>query len=307
MAKLRAVPDLTSAEALDRYPAGLKVASGSGQAWRDVKVSLFSLHSNAEHFAMPAVVEPFIVWVISGEAETMERANGDAEWIMSHIEAGSLFLTASAVPYEFRWRRLSQEPLQVMMTVLGLPLFEEALQETYGSRAELAFIPDRSGFHDAELLSLLECLRNEIAHTAGSALLVQGIGQAIAVRLARHYVAFRELPREDHPALPGYKLKHIVQWMNEHVAEEFSLSQLARQVEISEYHFNRLFKRAMGMPPSQYQIKLRLDLARQLLRETQRNVIDIANEVGYVNASHFARLFRRASGMTPSEYRRERS
>lgn len=304
MAKQRAVPDLTSAEALDRYPAGLKVASGSGQAWRDVQVSLFSLHSQAEHFAMPAVVEPFIVWVISGEAETMERANGDAEWIVSHIEAGSLFLTASAVPYEFRWRRLSQEPLQVMMTILSLPLFEAALQETYGSRAELAFISDRSGFHDPELLRLLEGLRNEIAHTAGSALLVQGIGQAIAVRLARNYVEFREQPREDHSALPAHKLKLIVQWMNEHVAEEFSLSQLARQAEMSEYHFNRLFKRAVGMPPSQYQIKLRLDLARQLLRETQRNVIDIANEVGYVNASHFARLFRKASGMTPSEYRR---
>jgi AraC family transcriptional regulator len=155
------------------------------------------------------------------------------------------------------------------------------------------------------LISLLECLRNEIPRSNASALLVRGIGQAIAVQLARHYVEFRQAPREDNSALPAYKLKNITQWMNEHLAQEFSLARLAQQAGMSEYHFNRLFKRAIGLPPSQYQIKLRLDRARQLLRETKRDVIDIANEVGYANASHFARLFRKASGMTPSEYRKQ--
>jgi AraC family transcriptional regulator len=75
---------------------------------------------------------------------------------------------------------------------------------------------------------------------------------------------------------------------------------------MSEFHFNRLFKRATGVPPSQYQIKLRMDAARRLLRETKKSVITIAIEVGYSNPSHFARLFRKENGLSPSDYRRQR-
>jgi AraC family transcriptional regulator len=98
----------------------------------------------------------------------------------------------------------------------------------------------------------------------------------------------------------------VTDWMAEHMAEEFSLARLAEQAGMSEFHFNRLFKRATGLPPSQYQIKLRLDAARRLLRETKKSVITIANEVGYSNPSHFAQLFRKETGLSPTDYRRER-
>ena len=84
------------------------------------------------------------------------------------------------------------------------------------------------------------------------------------------------------------------------------LARLAKQADMSVFHFNRLFKRATGLPPSQYHIRLRLDTARRLLRETDRSVIEVANEVGYSNPSHFAQLFRKDPGLSPSDYRRER-
>jgi AraC family transcriptional regulator len=67
-----------------------------------------------------------------------------------------------------------------------------------------------------------------------------------------------------------------------------------------------VFKRATGMPPSQYQIKLRMDAARRLMRETKKSVITIANEVGYSNPSHFAQVFRREAGLSPTHYRQQR-
>ena len=305
MADTRTVPEMTSAAALETYPAGLKVASGQGEAWRDIKASVFSLDSQAEQFNMPAIVEPFIVWVISGEAETMERESAQNEWLVSHVKAGSLFLTAAATPYEFSWRRLSEEPFRVMMVILGVPLFEQALSEVYGQQAGMASLKDSSGFDDPSLVALLQSLRSEIPRANASPLFVAGIGQAVAVHLARNHAELAAGPREDKSALPGYKLKKILNWMQNNLADEFSLASLAQQAGMSEFHFTRLFKRAVGLPPSQYQIKLRLDLARQLLRETTLSVIKIANEVGYANPSHFARLFRKESGMTPSEYRRK--
>jgi len=51
---------------------------------------------------------------------------------------------------------------------------------------------------------------------------------------------------------------------------------------------------------------LRINRARQLLRETKKSVIEVALDVGYTNPSHFAQIFRRETGLTPSEYRRQR-
>ncbi|MBI2518167.1 MAG: helix-turn-helix domain-containing protein [Opitutae bacterium] len=57
------------------------------------------------------------------------------------------------------------------------------------------------------------------------------------------------------------------------MADEFSLARLAEQAELSEFHFTRLFKRATGVPPLQYQIKLRMEAARRLLRETDKSLL----------------------------------
>jgi len=94
--------------------------------------------------------------------------------------------------------------------------------------------------------------------------------------------------------------------MSEHMAEEFDLERLASQARLSKFHFNRLFKNATGMSPSQYHINLRMDAARRMLRETKKSIIAVAMDVGYSNPSHFAKLFRRETGLSPSDYRRQR-
>lgn len=299
------VPQMTSAESLDAYPAGQRVSTTSGPAWRDVRLSVFSLTSTSEVFNMPAVAEPFIVWVTSGEAETQEREQ-DGPWMTSRIKRGSLFVTAAGAPYEFRWKRLSAEPFEVVMVLLGLALFEEALQDVYGTNAAHATLRDISGFEDPQLVTLLQCLREEAERPKASKLFTRGVAQALCIHLARNCVELDNSSSKEASSLPAFKLRRITAWMAEHMAQEFSLALLAEQAGMSEYHFNRLFKRAVGIPPSQYQIKLRIDAARRLLRETEMTVVTIANEVGYSNPSHFSRIFRKDTGFSPSDYRRQR-
>ena len=299
------VPETTSAEALDRYAVGRKIAAGKGPAWREVQLSVLSLPAVAETFTMPAVTEPLIVWTTSGEAETQEREN-NGPWLTSRIKRGSMFLTAAGAPYDFRYRTLTPEPYEVVLVLLGMPLFNEALQEVFGANAAHARLRDVSGFEDPLLVPFLQQLREEAARPVASPLFVRGIAQAIAIHLARNYTALNETARSESSALPGFKLRRITDWMAEHLAEEFRLPRLAEQAGMSEFHFNRLFRRATGVPPSQYQIRLRMDASRRLLRETKKSVITIANEVGYANPSHFAQLFRKETGLSPTDYRRQR-
>jgi len=190
--------------------------------------------------------------------------------------------------------------------LLSMPLFDEALAEVFGANVAHARLRDVTGFEDPLLVPLLRQLRDEAARPVASPLFVRGVAQAIAIHLARHYTALAETARSETSALPGFKLRRVTDWMAEHRAEEFSLPRLAEQAGMSEFHFNRLFKRATGLPPSQYLIKLRIDAARRLLRETKKSVITVANEVGYANPSHFAQLFRKETGLAPTDYRRQR-
>jgi AraC family transcriptional regulator len=299
------VPDTTSAESIHRYAVGRQIAASKGPAWRDIQVSIMALPPVADVFTMPAVTEPFIVWTTSGEAETQEREN-NGPWLTSRMKKGSMFLTAAGAPYDFRYRTLTSEPYEVMLVLLSLPLFNEALQEVFGANAANARLRDVSGFEDPQLVPLLQQLREEATRPAASGLFVRGIAQAIAIHLARSYTVLTEGGTGESSALPGFKLRRVTDWMAAHLAEEFSLGRLAEQAGLSEFHFNRLFKRATGVPPSQYQIKLRLDTARRLLRETKKSVITIANEVGYSDPSHFAQLFRKETGLSPTDYRRQR-
>jgi len=92
----------------------------------------------------------------------------------------------------------------------------------------------------------MERLREELTRREASPLLVQGIGQAIAVHLARNYSVLDKESRSGSPSLPGYKLKQIQGWMAEHLADEFDLSRLAARAGLSKFYFQRLFKSATG-------------------------------------------------------------
>ena len=61
--------------------------------------------------------------------------------------------------------------------------------------------------------------------------------------------------------------------MAQHIAEDLNLDQLAGQVGLSKFHFARLFKRAMGFSLSHYNIDLRMNEARRLLREKKKSII----------------------------------
>jgi AraC family transcriptional regulator len=299
------VPKTTSAEAFWRYAGGKCLFESRGEAWRDIKAWLTVLPPTIDTLHIPSVSEPFLAWITSGEVDFQEREDGQP-WITHRIKKGSFFLTTGGAPYDVRWKAVSPEPYETMLVFVELPVIERALEEVFGTDAAHARLRDASAFNDEGLNSLLGLLREELMRGQASPLFVDAIAQAIAIHLARSYGVTDEGSHSSSPSLPGYKLRQITDWMAEHVAEEFSLAQLAAQAGLSKFHFQRLFKSATGVSPSRYHINLRMEEARRLLRETKMSVVDVALEVGYTDPSHFARLFRRETGLSPSEYRRQR-
>jgi AraC family transcriptional regulator len=106
--------------------------------------------------------------------------------------------------------------------------------------------------------------------------------------------------------LSGARLRKILSFMANNTETSTSNSQLAAICAMSEAHFSREFRRAMGIPPHQYMMKLRLERACLALLNEETRIVDIAYECGFNNASHFTRAFASQFGVPPAQYRSQR-
>ena len=83
-----------------------------------------------------------------------------------------------------------------------------------------------------------------------------------------------------------------------------SLEDLAAEVHVSVPYLCRLFDTHLGIPPGQYITKIRLEECKDLLRQGELNMGDIAAQMGFSSAQHFSRQFKHYCGLTPTEYTR---
>jgi AraC family transcriptional regulator len=103
--------------------------------------------------------------------------------------------------------------------------------------------------------------------------------------------------------LPRPVLRRIIERMRS-FDSDLSLQALANESGYSRVHFVRMFRAATGYSPHNYLLNLRLERARELLKNPSLSLIDIALDCGFSSHSHLSRLFHKRVGITPSAYRR---
>ena len=93
-------------------------------------------------------------------------------------------------------------------------------------------------------------------------------------------------------------------WLDACANDDVSLQSAAEHVQLSPFHFLRLFSAVLGVTPHQYLVRARLRRAARLLIETRQSVTDVALEAGFADLSNFVRTFHRAAGASPGHFRR---
>lgn len=274
----------------------------SGPAWRELSAKILSQDRALGSFRVPAVEEVSLLLVRQGQALVEERES-DGDWVGTWVKPGDLFLTAPGSAYELRIRPEGAAPLVTFHTTLELALLARAGEEVFGSEA-LPRLESLSCFRDSFVEASLRRLEEELNRgNRASGLLLQGLGQALAVHLIRRHTQELAEP-ELRGGLAGHLLLRLAEVMKRDLRKPFSLKRYARLAGMSESHLSRAFKQSTGLPPSRYAIRLRIEEAKRLLRETRESALQVALAVGYESPSHFAQIFRRETGLTPMEYRR---
>jgi AraC family transcriptional regulator len=99
------------------------------------------------------------------------------------------------------------------------------------------------------------------------------------------------------------RLLRARQYIEANYREDFSNREVSRLVNLSEFHFTRLFKTAFGISPGQLHKRVRLTAARKMILYSTESITDISFEVGYESLSSFTNAFRTLFGKSPRELR----
>ncbi|MFE6798482.1 response regulator transcription factor [Paenibacillus chitinolyticus] len=98
-------------------------------------------------------------------------------------------------------------------------------------------------------------------------------------------------------------LKEAKDWIDGHFVEEITLEQAAERVHLSPHYFSKMFKRHMGATFIDYVTRLRIERAKELMRNEELSLKEVCFEVGYKDPNYFSRVFRKVTGISPTEYR----
>ncbi len=104
--------------------------------------------------------------------------------------------------------------------------------------------------------------------------------------------------------LAGWQQKRLVDYIEEHLASDPSLPELAAVAGLSPYHFARMFKQSFGLPPHRYLTGRRIEKAKHLLAKPALSVTRVGFDLGFSELSSFSSTFRKHVGLTPTDYRR---
>ena len=99
------------------------------------------------------------------------------------------------------------------------------------------------------------------------------------------------------------RISHVLEYIDEVFPHKPSNEELASISYVSKYHFMKVFKEAMGVPPQVYINLLLIDKAKLLLKSTVLPVSEISRELGIDDPLYFSRLFKKHCGVSPARYR----
>ncbi len=97
--------------------------------------------------------------------------------------------------------------------------------------------------------------------------------------------------------------KQILEFVNKNFSDDIAIRQISQKFFINPSYLSQLFKKEVGETFTKYLMKLRIQYACELLKDTSYNISEIAEKSGYADYFYFARVFKKVTGDTPSQYR----
>lgn len=181
-------------------------------------------------------------------------------------------------------------------------LIAECASDLPGCAAEIGPCPAPTRDAMVERLGWAMLAADEIGGAAGQ-LYADCIGIALVARLLSLTNATTAAAASRSSALPRWRLKRAIDYVEAHLDEPVKLAQLATSAGLSRMHFAAQFRAATGLRPHEYLLRRRIERAQDMLSGADMPVVEIALSVGFQAQSHFTTVFKRFTGQSPLAWR----
>ena len=195
-----------------------------------------------------------------------------------------------------RWT-LSKPATSLLLRLAPTALRESA--EAIGIGAPDVDLAPAIHIRDAQIerIGWMMQAEDQDAHPGGR-LFADSLATALAARL----LSLQSRPAaKPERALPAWRLRRVVEYIEAHLDADLRLAELADVAGFSPSHFKAMFKQATGMPVHRFVLERRVERARDRLLKGNASVTEVALETGFAHASHLARCMRRLLGTSPSQ------
>lgn len=188
------------------------------------------------------------------------------------------------------------------------PSLVESAAEQLGRRSNSQFeIRNVFAVRDPLIEHVAAVLMSELErkpHPA-QALIVDTISNALAAHMLRSYNAFEPVQEAETKRLAKVEIARLTTYIEDHLDRVIGLDELAALVNVSRFHFARLFKNSTGMTAIRFVETCRIRRAQALIEQSDLPLAEIALMTGFADQSHFTRRFHRHLGCTPAVYSRQ--
>lgn len=271
----------------------------TSKSWRGVSVQYSKLRLPAEYEfewdGSAHYIAHHNLVLLDGEMEVLgekPRSGGDLRDLMTYVPIGH---TVKG------WAKPADRMNAFTVVCFDPATMEEELQAEFGGTEPSPKIY----FHDDELAGTMRKLGRLMANGTSPAtkIYAESVGLTAALEMFR-LGRFDTLQLPPSGGLTRAQATLITEYIDENLAKDIGLEDLASVVTLSRFHFARAFKATFGDPPYRYLNHKRVERAKRMLVETPLTVEEVASACGFNGTSQFGRSFRDIVGQSPLAFRR---
>jgi AraC family transcriptional regulator len=271
-----------------------KIRSSKKNRFDNIQVEHYELDSHEAPEHMPAQN----AIVIFHEPVLVNRRLGD-QCKDDYVKAGDIVISPANVLHSACWNGRANFTLLLLKPEYFSHI---AFEHINPERSEL--LPSFAQ-EDPFVYGAGQNLKSQLqSQDIASRMYIDQLASCLFIHLTERYgLTKHKLSRNIH-SFSAAELQQALDYFDDHINQNIGLAEISNLLGMSQYHFARLFKKAIGIPPAQYFMKRRLKKTAHLLATTSLDLGLIAEETGFTDQSHLYRTFCQHLLVTPRQYRR---
>jgi len=290
-----------NADGQRKYPRSKLLLSSADRGWMTLSAELRS-HSAGRIVSIEQQNVEVVIALAATDGPVTRIGAGRQE--QTRPDPGTVWLVPTGVgPEEIV---ISKPMPKTLHLFLPIEQFDNLADQYNLSKSLVRSVQYVGGLNDDLIRQVGISVLNELSEqTAASRMVAEMSSLMLATRLIQNYVDRDLIDRiAGGPArLEHVRMRRVLDYIDQHLEDDISISELAQVAHLSEFHFARVFATTMGMPPQRYVSQRRLAAAKKMIGVGKLPLSEIAFRSGISSQASFTRAFRRATNMTPGEFR----